>query len=247
VLARRTPGFTGADLENLLNEAALLAARRNKKKIEMTELEEAVTRVIAGPEKKSRVMTERERKLVAYHEAGHAVVAQLLPNVDPVHEVSIVPRGRAGGYTMILPKEDRFFRGKNELLDQVTHLLGGRASEELVLQEISTGAQNDLERATTLARKMVMEFGMSENIGPMTLGHRQEEVFLGRDLAHGRNYSEEVAASIDKEVRNIIDKCYDRAKNILSENINKLHNVAQALLEREKLNKIEFQEVFAEA
>ena len=152
VLARRTPGFTGADLENLLNEAALLAARRNKKKIEMTELEEAVTRVIAGPEKKSRVMTERERKLVAYHEAGHAVVAQLLPNVDPVHEVSIVPRGRAGGYTMILPKEDRFFRGKNELLDQVTHLLGGRASEELVLQEISTGAQNDLERATTLAR-----------------------------------------------------------------------------------------------
>ncbi len=247
VLARRTPGFTGADLENLLNEAALLAARRNKKKIEMTELEEAVTRVIAGPEKKSRVMTERERKLVAYHEAGHAVVAQLLPNVDPVHEVSIVPRGRAGGYTMILPKEDRFFRGKNELLDQVTHLLGGRASEELVLQEISTGAQNDLERATTLARKMVMEFGMSENIGPMTLGHRQEEVFLGRDLARGRNYSEEVAASIDKEVRNIIDKCYDRAKNILSENINKLHNVAQALLEREKLNKIEFQEVFAEA
>lgn len=247
VLARRTPGFTGADLENLMNEAALLSARRNKKFIEMPELEEAITRVIAGPEKKSRVMTERERKLVAYHEAGHAVVAQLLPNVDPVHEVSIVPRGRAGGYTMILPKEDRFFMGKSELLDQVTHLLGGRASEELVLNEISTGAQNDLERATQIARKMVMEYGMSENLGPMTLGHKQEEVFLGRDISHGRNYSEEVAASIDKEVRAIIEKCYKKAKDLLQENVNKLHKVAEALLEREKLDEEEFQEVFASA
>ncbi|HHV17573.1 MAG TPA: ATP-dependent metallopeptidase FtsH/Yme1/Tma family protein [Thermoanaerobacterales bacterium] len=247
VLARRTPGFTGADLENLMNEAALLSARRDKKKIEMPELEEAITRVIAGPEKKSRVMTERERRLVAYHEAGHAVVAQLLPTVDPVHEVSIVPRGRAGGYTMILPKEDRFFMGKSELMDQVTHLLGGRVSEELVLNEISTGAQNDLERATQIARKMVMEFGMSENIGPMTLGHKHEEVFLGRDLTQGRNYSEEVAASIDKEVRSIIEKCYDTAKRLLSENINKLHKVAQALLEREKLDEEEFLEVFANA
>jgi cell division protease FtsH len=247
VLARRTPGFTGADLENLMNEAALLSARRNKKKIEMPELEEAITRVVAGPEKKSRIMTERERRLVAYHEAGHAVVAQLLPHVDPVHEVSIVPRGRAGGYTMILPKEDRFFMGKSELLDQVTHLLGGRASEELVLNEVSTGAYNDLERATEIARRMVMEYGMSETIGPMTLGHKQEEVFLGRDLARGRNYSEEVAASIDKEVRNIIDKCYQKAKTLLSENINKLHKVAQALLEREKLDEKEFLEVFASA
>ncbi|WP_422447742.1 ATP-dependent zinc metalloprotease FtsH [Thermoanaerobacterium sp. DL9XJH110] len=247
VLARRTPGFTGADLENLMNEAALLSARRNKKKIEMPELEEAITRVVAGPEKKSRIMTERERRLVAYHEAGHAVVAQLLPHVDPVHEVSIVPRGRAGGYTMILPKEDRFFMGKSELLDQVTHLLGGRASEELVLNEVSTGAYNDLERATEIARRMVMEYGMSEAIGPMTLGHKQEEVFLGRDLARGRNYSEEVAASIDKEVRNIIDKCYQKAKTLLSENINKLHKVAQALLEREKLDEKEFLEVFASA
>ena len=247
VLARRTPGFTGADLENLMNEAALLSARRDKKKIEMPELEEAITRVIAGPEKKSRVMTERERRLVAYHEAGHAVVAQLLPTVDPVHEVSILPRGRAGGYTMILPKEDRFFMGKSELMDQVTHLLGGRVSEELVLNEISTGAQNDLERATQIARKMVMEFGMSENIGPMTLGHKHEEVFLGRDLTQGRNYSEEVAASIDKEVRSIIEKCYDTAKRLLSKNINKLHKVAQALLEREKLDEEEFLEVFANA
>ncbi len=247
VLARRTPGFTGADLENLMNEAALLSARRDKKRIEMPELEEAITRVIAGPEKKSRVMTERERRLVAYHEAGHAVVAQLLPTVDPVHEVSIVPRGRAGGYTMILPKEDRFFMGKSELMDQVTHLLGGRVSEELVLNEISTGAQNDLERATQIARKMVMEFGMSENIGPITLGHKQEEVFLGRDLAQGRNYSEEVAASIDKEVRGIIEKCYDTARALLTKNINKLHKVAQALLEREKLDEEEFLEVFASA
>lgn len=247
ILARRTPGFTGADLENLINEAALLSARRNKKKIGMTELEEAITRVIAGPEKKSRVMTERERRLVAYHEAGHAVVAHLLPSVDPVHEVSIIPRGRAGGYTMILPKEDRFFMGKSELMDQVTHLLGGRVSEELVLNEISTGAQNDLERATQIARRMVMEFGMSERIGPMTLGHKHEEVFLGRDLARGRNYSEEVAASIDKEVKNIIETCYNKAKTLLSENINKLHKVAQALLEREKLDGEEFLEVFASA
>ncbi|MCG0275786.1 MAG: ATP-dependent zinc metalloprotease FtsH [Thermosediminibacteraceae bacterium] len=247
VLARRTPGFTGADLENLMNEAALLAARRNKKKITMDELEEAITRVVAGPEKKSRIMTERERRLVAYHEAGHAVVAELLPNVDPVHEVSIIPRGRAGGYTLILPKEDRFFMSKSELLDHVTHLLGGRASEELVLQEVSTGAQNDLERATEIARRMVMEYGMSETIGPMTLGHKHEEVFLGRDLARGRDYSEEVAAQIDKEVRNIIDKCYTKAKTLLSENINKLHKVAEALLEREKLSEEEFREVFANA
>ncbi|MGB9977388.1 ATP-dependent zinc metalloprotease FtsH [Thermovenabulum sp.] len=247
ILARRTPGFTGADLENLLNEAALLAVRRNKKRIGMQELEEAITKVIAGPEKKARIMTDKERKLVAYHEAGHAVVAHLLPTVDPVHEISIIPRGRAGGYTLILPKEDRFFMGKTELLEQVTHLLGGRASEELVLNEISTGAQNDIERATEIARRMVMEYGMSENLGPMTLGNKHEEVFLGRDLARGRNYSEEVAAEIDREVRNIIERCYDRARNLLTENINKLHKVAEALLEREKLSEEEFLEIFANA
>ncbi|KYO69284.1 ATP-dependent zinc metalloprotease FtsH [Thermovenabulum gondwanense] len=247
ILARRTPGFTGADLENLLNEAALLAVRRNKKKIGMQELEEAITKVIAGPEKKARIMTDKERKLVAYHEAGHAVVAHLLPTVDPVHEISIIPRGRAGGYTLILPKEDRFFMGKTELLEQVTHLLGGRASEELVLNEISTGAQNDIERATEIARRMVMEYGMSENLGPMTLGNKHEEVFLGRDLARGRNYSEEVAAEIDREVRNIIERCYDRARNLLTDNINKLHKVAEALLEREKLSEEEFLEIFANA
>lgn len=247
ILARRTPGFTGADLENLLNEAALLAVRRNKKKIGMEELEEAITKVIAGPEKKARIMTEKERRLVAYHEAGHAVVAHLLPTVDPVHEVSIIPRGRAGGYTLILPREDRFFMGKTELLEQVTHLLGGRASEELVLNEVSTGAQNDIERATEIARRMVMEYGMSENLGPMTLGNKHEEVFLGRDLARGRNYSEEVAAEIDREVRNIIERCYDKAKSLLAENINKLHKVAEALLEREKLTEEEFLELFASA
>lgn len=247
ILARRTPGFTGADLENLLNEAALLAVRRNKKKIGMEELEEAITKVIAGPEKKARIMTEKERRLVAYHEAGHAVVAHLLPTVDPVHEVSIIPRGRAGGYTLILPREDRFFMGKTELLEQVTHLLGGRASEELVLNEVSTGAQNDIERATEIARRMVMEYGMSENLGPMTLGNKHEEVFLGRDLARGRNYSEEVAAEIDREVRNIIERCYDKAKSLLTENINKLHKVAEALLEREKLTEEEFLELFASA
>lgn len=247
VLARRTPGFTGADLENLINEAALLAARRNKKKIQMLELEEAITRVIAGPEKKSRVMSERERRLVAYHEAGHAVVAQLLPNVDPVHEVSIIPRGRAGGYTMILPKEDRFFMAKSELLEQITHLLGGRVSEALVLHEISTGAQNDLERATEIARRMIMEFGMSEKLGSLTFGNKHDEVFLGRDLARYRNYSEEVAAAIDKEVREIIDTCYKRAETLLKENIRKLHKVAEVLLEKEKLDAKQFQEVFASA
>lgn len=245
VLARRTPGFTGADLENLMNEAALLTARRSKKRIGMAELEEAITRVIAGPEKKSRVMSEKERRLVAYHEAGHAVVAQLLPNVDPVHEVSIVPRGRAGGYTMILPKEDRHFMAKSELIDQVTHLLGGRVSESLVLNEISTGAQNDLDRATNIVRRMITEFGMSETLGPLTLGHKQEEVFLGRDIGQQRNYSEEVAAAIDKEIRNIIDKCYHRAESLLNENMRKLHKVAEVLLEKEKLDADEFQEVFA--
>ena len=185
--------------------------------------------------------------MVAYHESGHAVVAQLLPTVDPVHEVSIVPRGRAGGYTMILPKEDRFFMAKSELLEQITHLLGGRVSEALVLHEISTGAQNDLERATEIARKMITQFGMSEKLGAVTFGKKHEEVFLGRDLAGHRNYSEEVAYLIDKEVKEIIDTCYNRAETLLKNNINKLHRVAEVLLEKEKLDSEQFQEVFASA
>jgi cell division protease FtsH len=247
VLAKSTPGFTPADLENLMNEAALLSARRNKRKIEMKELEEATIRVIAGPEKKSRVVSEQDRKLTAYHEAGHAVVQKLTPNADPVHQVSIVPRGRAGGYTISLPEQDKYYMSKIELENQIVMLLGGRVAEKVVLDDISTGAKNDLERATTIARKMVTEYGMSENLGPMTFGTDHDEVFIGRDLARSRNYSEEIAASIDKEIRTIIEKAYDKAETLLRENINKLHGVANALLEREKLDKDEFEEVFANA
>ena len=193
VLAKRTPGFSGADLENLANEAALLSVRRGKKQITMLEMEEAITRVIAGPEKKSRVVTEHDRKLTAYHEAGHAVVMKLLPNADPVHEISIIPRGRAGGYTMHLPNEDRAYTSKSRLKDEMVGLLGGRVAEQLVLGDISTGAKNDIDRATAIARSMVMEYGMSNNIGTITYGNDQNEVFLGRDLGRGRNYSEEIA------------------------------------------------------
>lgn len=244
VLARRTPGFTGADLENLVNEAALLTARKNKKDIEMPELEEAITRVIAGPEKKSRVISDREKKLVAYHEGGHAIVAKMLPNTDPVHQVSIIPRGRAGGYTLIIPKEDRYYMTKTELLEQVTHLLGGRVAEALVLNDISTGAQNDLERATKLVRKMITEFGMSDKLGPMTFGQKQDEVFLGRDIAQHKNYSEEVAFEIDKEIREMIDQCYHRAEDILKQNMNKLHKLVEVLLEKETIDAQEFENVF---
>ena len=240
VLARRTPGFTGADLANLVNEAALLAARMNKKRIGMAELEDSIERVIAGPEKKSKVISEREKKLVSYHEAGHAIVGYLLPNTDPVHKVSIIPRGRAGGYTLLLPKEDRHYMTKNQLLDQITMLMGGRVAEMLVLKEISTGAQNDLERATEIARKMVMEYGMSEELGPLTLGRKQDTPFLGRDLARDRNYSEEVAFAIDQEVRKIIDQCYQRAKTLLEENLSTLHLVAGKLMEKETLEAEEF-------
>ena len=206
ILARMTPGFTGADIENMMNEGALLAARRNKTTISMQELEDAMTRVIAGPEKKSRVMSEKDKRLVAYHEAGHAVLAKLLPNTAPVHEVSIIPRGQAGGYTMILPEEDKYFMSKSEIIDEVIHLLGGRVAENIVLHDISTGAQNDLERATDLIRKMVTEYGMSDNLGPMVYGSDKDEIFVGRDLGRQRNYSEEVAASIDKEMRRIIEE-----------------------------------------
>jgi cell division protease FtsH len=244
ILAKRTPGFTGADLENLMNEAALLAVRRNKKSIGMQELEESITRVIAGPEKKSKVMSEKERELTAYHEAGHAVVMKLLPDAIPVHQVSIIPRGRAGGYTLQLPEEDKHYASKSDITREIIGLMGGRAAEELVLNDISTGATNDIERATNLARKMVTEYGMSDNLGPMTFGSPHDEVFIGRDLARSRNYSEEVAAQIDKEVRNIIEDAYHKAQALLKENMNKLKRVAEALLEKEKLEADEFEKVF---
>jgi cell division protease FtsH len=245
VLARRTPGFTPADLENLLNEAALLSARMNNKRIHMDTLEEAITKVIAGPEKRSRVISEKDKKLTAYHEAGHAVVASLLPNTDPVHQVTIIPRGRAGGFTMILPKEDKYYMTKTEMEERIVHLLGGRVAEQLILNEISTGAQNDLQRTTEIARNMVTRYGMSKNLGPMTYG-TGEEVFLGKDLTAKKDYSEEVAAQIDREIRDIIDNAYGRAEKLLSENIDKLHEVANALLQRETLNADEFEIVFKE-
>jgi cell division protease FtsH len=241
VLARRTPGFTGADLANMVNEGALLAARRGKKKIGMKELEDAIERVIAGPEKKSRVMSDKEKRLVAYHEAGHAVVGSLLPNTDPVHKISIIPRGRAGGYTLMLPTEDRHYLTRSHILDEITTLLGGRVSEDIVLKDISTGAQNDLERATTLVRKMITEYGMSEELGPLTFGRPQEQIFLGRDISRDRNYSEEVAFSIDKEARRIVEQCYQKAKQILEDNIHKLHLVATTLMEQETIEADEFE------
>jgi cell division protease FtsH len=246
-VAKGTPGFTPADLENLMNEAALLAARKGKKQIGRDELEEGVTRVIAGPEKKSRVMSEKDRKLTAYHEAGHALVARVLPNTDPVHQISIVPRGKAGGYTMILPQEDKYYMSKSEMEEYLIHLLGGRVAEKLALNDISTGAQNDLEKVSRLARKMVTEYGMSEDLGPMTFGSGHDEVFIGRDMARSKNYSEEVAAKIDKEVKGMIDKAYQKAQEIIQGNIEKLHAVASALLEREKLTGEEFEEIFSQA
>lgn len=240
VLARRSPGFTGADLANLVNEAALLAARRNLKKITMDELEDAIERVIAGPEKKARTISDFEKKLVSYHEAGHGLVAALLPHTDPLHKISIIPRGRAGGYTLLLPKEDRNYMTRSHLLNQVTMLLGGRMAEKLILNEVSTGAQNDLERATDLVRKMITEYGMSEELGPLTFGKRQEQVFLGRDIARDRNYSEAVAYSIDKEARRIIDNCYREAEKLLKDNLEALHLIAQTLMEKETIDAEEF-------
>jgi len=246
-LAKRTPGFTGADLENMMNEAAILAARRNSKKIEMSDLEEAITRVIIGPEKRSRVMTENDKKLVAYHESGHAVVAKLLPNADPIHEVSIVPRGPAGGYTLNLPKEDMMFVSKSYMEDKIVELLGGRVAEKLVLNDVSTGASNDIQHASSLARKMVTQYGMSDEMGPINFGGEHEEVFLGRDWGTYRNYSEDVAALIDRETKKIIDRAYAKAEKLLTENMERLKNVANALLEKEKLDAEEFEAVFSMA
>jgi cell division protease FtsH len=245
VVARRTPGFTGADLENLMNESAILTVRRGKKYIGRDEIEESATRVMAGPEKKSRIISERERKLTAFHEAGHAVITRLLPNADPVHQVSIIPRGRAGGYTLSLPQEDKYFSSKTELEDQIVILLGGRVSEKLVLNDISTGASNDIERATNIARKMVTAYGMSDKLGPIEFGGH-EEVFIGRDFSKSRNYSEEVAALIDTEIRSLVETAYKKAESILNGNMNKLNKIAGALLERETLNAEEFEAVFSE-
>ena len=245
ILAKRTPGFCGADLENLTNEAALLAVRRNKKMILMEEMEEAITRVIAGPEKKSKVITEHDKKLTAYHEAGHAVVMKLLPNCDPVHEISIIPRGRAGGYTMHLPKEDTSYTSKSKLKDEMVGLLGGRVAEKLIMGDISTGAKSDIDRASHIAKSMVMEYGMSDEIGTISYGSGHDEVFLGRDLGKSRDFSEEIGAKIDKEIKRFIDEAYDKAYELLRENTSKLHAVAKALIEKEKLDADEFESIFA--
>lgn len=243
VIAQRTPGFTGADLSNLVNEAALLTARRDKKVINMPEMEEAAERVIMGPERKSRVISDKEKRLTAYHEGGHTIVGMLLTHTDPVHKVTIIPRGRAGGYTLSLPKEDRYYATRSEMLDELKVLLGGRVAEALVLKEISSGASNDLQRATQLARQMICEYGMSENIGPVTFGHRQDQVFLGRDIARDKDYSEEVAAEIDKEVRSFLEDAYAATEKLLSDNIDKLHVIAQALIEKETLEEEEIKQL----
>jgi len=244
VLARRTPGFTGADLSNLVNEAALLAARRNKKCIFMSELEDSIERVMAGPERKSKVMSDKEKRLTAYHEGGHTLVGMLLPNADPVHKVTIIPRGRAGGYTLMLPKEDRSYATRGELLDKLKTLLAGRVAEEVVLKEISTGAQNDIQRATQMARSMIMEYGMSKHLGPIAFGDSSDhQVFLGRDLNNQRNYSEEVASDIDREVRKLITTAYEECRILLSDNIDKLHDIAAALMDKETLDAEELEEI----
>jgi len=237
VLARRTPGFTGADLANMVNEAALLSARHHKKTVDMIEMEEAIDRVVAGPEKKTRLISDREKEIIAYHETGHAIVAHTLPNADPVHKISIIPRGRALGYTLTLPAEDKYLVTKSELVDELAMLLGGRTSEEMVFSEITTGDQNDIDRATKVARQMVMEFGMSEKLGPVTLGHKQEQVFLGRDFAAEPNYSDEVAYQIDQEVRRLVDEAHTEARHILGEQRDRLDTIAKILVEKETIDK----------
>ena len=243
VIAQRTPGFTGADLSNLVNEAALLTARKDKKAINMPEMEEAAERVIMGPERESRVISDKEKRMTAYHEGGHTIVGMLLEHTDPVHKVTIIPRGRAGGYTLSLPKEDKYYATRSEMLDELKVLLGGRVAEALVLKEISSGASNDLQRATQLARQMICEYGMSENIGPVTFGHRQDQVFLGRDIARDKDYSEEVAAEIDKEVRSFMEDAYAATEKLLSDNIDKLHVIAKALMEKETLEEEEINQL----
>ena len=245
IIAKNTAGFSGADLENMINEAALLTARKNKKLITMEDVEEAMVRVMMGPEKRSKVISDKEKKLTAYHEAGHAVVSRFLPTHDAVHQISIVPRGMAGGYTMYKPNEDKSYNSKSEMQEHIVSLLGGRVAEQLVLDDISTGASNDIERATKIARSMVMKYGMSDKLGPVTYEtSSQEEVFLGRDFNNQRNYSEKVASEIDEEVRSIIDNAYRYAERLLKENIDKLHKVASVLLEKEKIDSKEFDAIF---
>ena len=243
VLARRTPGFTGADLSNLVNEAALLAARRDKKKITMAEMEEAIERVLAGPERKSHVMTDEEKRLTEDHEGGHTLVGLLLEHADPVHKVTIIPRGRAGGYMLSLPKEDRSYRTRSELIDRIKVALGGRVAEEVVLGEISTGASSDIQQATRIIRSMIMEYGMSDAIGPIAYGEENHQVFLGRDLNRERNYSEEIAGEIDREVRRYIEEAYEACRTIIVENRDKLDLIAKELLERETLSAAELEEL----
>ena len=244
ILARRTPGFTGADLSNLVNEAALLAARRDKKKIYMIEMEEAIERVMAGPERKSHIMNDEEKRLTAYHEGGHTLVGMLLKHADPVHKVTIIPRGRAGGYTLMLPKEDRNYATKSELLDRLKVAMGGRVAEEVVLKEISTGASQDIQQATRMVRGMVMQYGMSDVLGPVAYGEGQNhQVFLGRDFNHERNYSEEVASEIDKEVRKYLEAAYEACRKLIIANRDKLDLIAEALIERETLTAKQLEEL----
>jgi cell division protease FtsH len=243
VIARRTPGFTGADLENAINEAALLAARRSKRSITMPEVEEAIDRVVAGPERRTRIISDREKRVIAFHEGGHALVAYLLPNADPVHKITIIPRGRALGYTMTLPMEDKFLVTREEYIDELAMLLGGRVAEEIVFGDITTGAQNDLERATGIARQMVTEFGMSDLLGPQTLGQKQHEVFLGRDLSAQPDYSPQIAFEIDSEVRRFIDEAHDEALEILTDHREHLTKLADVLIERETVDKDELVEI----
>ena len=244
VLAKQTPGFSGADLANLVNEAAILAARRNKKSICIEEFEEAIDRVIAGPERKSRIISEKEKSITAYHEAGHALVARMLSNVDPVHKVSIIARGLMGGYTRLLPTQDRYLWTRSQVEDTLTWALGGHVAAELVFGEMTTGSENDIERATAIARKMVTEYGMSKRLGPVALGHKDELVFLGRGITEQKNYSEKIAEAIDEEVRSLIDNAYDQSRKILSEFRATLDALAEALIKQETLERDALEDIF---
>jgi cell division protease FtsH len=245
-VARGTPGFTGADLANLANEAALLAARHNKDQIEMSEMEEAVDRVIAGPERKTRLISEKEKEITAYHEAGHAIVGALLPEADPVHKISIIPRGQALGVTMSLPTEDRFMMSRSQLMAQLSMMLGGRAAERVIFDEVTTGASNDLERVTQTAKQMVTRFGMSEKLGPMALGHQQGQVFMGRDFNNQPDYSDEIAFQIDKEIRRIVDESYDTAEDVLVRNRALLDQLSKELIEYETVDARHLQRLIEE-
>src|SRR5690606_28880374 len=245
VLARYTTGFTGADLENLLNEAALIAARRNRKEISMSELDEAFDRVVVGTQKKSRIISEREKRTIAYHESGHAIISYYVWHADVIHKVTIVPRGRAGGYAMMIPKEgeDRLLQTKSELLDRVVGLLGGRVAEEMFIGEIGTGAYDDFRKATQIVRAMIMEYGMSDRLGPLQFGNNQGQVFLGRDIGHEQNYSDAIAYEIDQEMQSMIRSCYERAQKLLKEHEKEMHLLAEALLKYETLDKDQITEL----